>query len=100
MLNRNTFFPLNPSYDLAPFWVLEHSSSQMKNIGGGSYLINQILDEFGVTSTRLEESRQKIEDIVLKHGDVISSVEDIANLDKDEDLKQFLSSNVIKGLVE
>jgi len=87
---------LNHSYEIAPLWVIEHSTFQRKNIGGGSYLIKMILHEFERASKTIEFFRIKLEEIAVKNCDIINSVEDIGKIEKDEELKGIMSSNILE----
>lgn len=87
---------MNHSYEIAPFWVIEHSTFQRKNIGGGSYLIKMILHEFERAHQTIEFFRQRLEEITLKNSDTINCVEDIGKIETDQELKEIMNSNILE----
>lgn len=94
------FFPLNHSYETAPFWIIEHSTFAGKNIGQGSYNIKGILHEFERASKTVEYVRQRFEEIVVQHQSIINCVDDIGKIDDDQELKVILGSNIVELFIQ
>jgi len=94
--NSSPFFPLNHSYETAPFWVIEHSTFQGKNIGGGCYLIKFILHEFEKASKTIEYFRQKVEKTALQHQEGLNSADDIEKVDGDQEFKSIMNYNILE----
>lgn len=99
LLEADPFFPLNHSYETAPFWVIEHSTFQGKNIGGGCYMIKFILHEFEKASKTIEYFRQKVEKTVLQHQEALNCADDIEKVDGDQEFKSILNSNILNLII-
>lgn len=99
LLEADPFFPLNHSYETAPFWVIEHSTFQGKNIGGGCYLIKFILHEFEKASKTIEYFRQKVEKTVLHHQEALNCADDIEKVDGDQEFKSIMNSNILNLII-
>ena len=96
VINDNSpFFPLNHSFETAPLWIIDYSTFVKKNIGQGSYAIKMILHEFERASKMIEYFEQRLEDILVKHPGILSSVDDINKIENPE-LKVIIDSNILE----
>ena len=90
---------MNHSYETAPFWVIEHSTFQGKNIGQGCYWIKLILHEFERASKTLDYFRQKVEKTALQYQEALNFADDIQKIDGDQEFKSILNSNILNLII-
>jgi len=93
VLGAEPFFALNYNYDEVPLWIMDNANFAGRSLGQGAFGIKRIFAEFAKTVNLIRKTQEKMETVVLRHKDKITSVEDIEKIE-DLELKQLIRMSV------